>query len=291
MKQLKAIFLFTASDFKTIVFPQAMFAISSSFAGPVLLEAPLPEPIMILQRAPLVIFWNWINLLFLDISNQRQLSSIEEDKLNKPWRPLPSGLMSVQSAQRLLYFVYPTAIVASIYLENLPQCFALIFLNWVYNDLGGSDWNPWVRNMANAAGYTSFASGALAVASSGATLNFSGYLWFLIIFLFISSTVQMQDVPDQEGDRQRGRRTVCLELGDRAARWTVALAVMGWSIVIPTFWSLSLVGYVVPIVLGFLISYRVLSQSTVPEDQRTYKLYNVWMVVVYLSPVWRISCS
>ena len=282
---MNSIYLFTASDQKTILFPKTVFGVASALAGPVLLEGNVPHLTDILLRIPLVILWVWVNLLPFTIDNQRQPLSIIEDRLNKPWRPLPSGAISVKNAKRLMLLLYPTALVISLRLGSIAPCISLMILGYIYNDLGGADYSCIIRNVINAGGYTSFASGATIVASSPAVLSDKAVAWFFIIAMIVSMTVQMQDIPDQEGDRVRGRMTVPLVIGEGAARWTVALGTLFWALVAPTFWEVKVGAYVVPVALGSLVARRALLKSTVAEDKLTFKLWNLWMVSVYLLPL------
>ena len=52
-----------------------------------------------LTRAILVPIWVLTHLFLIDVDNQ-SLSS-EEDQLNKPWRPLPSGRITISTAEFL----------------------------------------------------------------------------------------------------------------------------------------------------------------------------------------------
>jgi hypothetical protein len=78
-------------------------------------------------------------------------------------------------------------------------------LGFAYNDLNLADWSWFSRNAINALGFCCFASGALEVALSTPLLSYSGnqeiIRWLGIIAVVVASTVQMQDMGDQEGDR------------------------------------------------------------------------------------------
>ena len=186
-----------------------------------------------------------------------------------------------------MYLFYTLALLVSIGLGCEIPCIALMALGWFYNDMGGADYSCVVRNLMNAAGYASFAMGATITASARSTLSKVGYEWFCVVALIVFSTVQMQDIPDQEGDSDRGRKTVPLVVGDRAARWTVAIGVLFWSLITPTFWEVYPKGYIAPCMLGLVVVGRVLSKHTVPEDRWTFRLWNLWMVAVYLLPLVR----
>jgi len=281
---LYSVWLFTFSDLKTIVFPKIAFGISTALSGPVLMVNPLPSS-LIICRLPLVAFWIWINLLPFAINNQRQPKAIEEDKLNKPWRSMPSKRLTPEEAKILMLIAYPAALVLSVYLGATEPSVMLIFFGWVYNELGGADKSPIIRNLINGIGYLSFASGATIVASGHLLLNEMAYSWLLIIGAVVVTTVQLQDMSDQEGDSARGRRTVPLVLGDGPARWTIAVPVMLWSFICPFFWSFAAVGFVLPVAFGTIVSSRVLLVRTLPGDKLTFKVWNVWMMVLYLMPL------
>ncbi|MCJ1461162.1 hypothetical protein MMC28_011544, partial [Mycoblastus sanguinarius] len=272
------LYLFTASDFKTILLPETAFGVFSCLSGSLLLTDGLSRALPILLRIPLVLLWIWVNLLPFNISNQRQQSAVLEDGANKPWRPIPSGRISLPNAKWLMWACYSVALIVSINLDCAVPCLTLIALGWIYNDLGGADYSCLVRNFINAAGFTCFASGATVVASGRVMLTCAAYKWFAMIVAIVFSTVQMQDMPDQEGDSVRGRKTVPLVIGDREARWTVAAPVAFWSVLAPAFWKVSFVGFGIPLLLGIVVTKRVMVNCTVREDKLTFKLWNLWMV-------------
>ncbi len=277
-------FLFTFSDLKTIVFPETVFAVFTSHSSSLLLSGDLRSPSATLSRLPLVILWLWINLLPFAIDNQRQPLAIEEDRKNKPWRPLPSGFITRKAARRTMLTTYSIAFLISIYLGTIQQCITLMALGFVYNDLGGADRSCVIRNLVNAAGFTCFASGATVIASYPSSWTHVSSEWFALIFMTIFSTVQAQDMPDQQGDLARGRKTLPLVIGDRNARWTICIGVLFWSFVAPAFWELGFRGYALPVILGSILSTRVLLKTSTTEDKRTFLIWNIWMVTLYMLP-------
>ncbi|CAF9905508.1 MAG: hypothetical protein ALECFALPRED_001000 [Alectoria fallacina] len=280
---MHTLFLFTASDLKTIVIPSTMFGILAPVAQ--LTQEPIASTSAIVQRTPLVFLWTWLNLLPFNISNQRQPSAIEEDLLNKPWRPLPSGRLTPKQAKVLMLGSYSTAIAFSLYFKGAKSCLALILLGWWYNDQNGAE-NCWIRNFMNAAGYLSFVSGAVEVAvGSQAHLSEQARMWFFLIGGIIFSTVQIQDIPDQKGDGARGRKTLPLVIGDMPARWTIAVLVPIWSLLAPTFWQLGPSGYILPVMLSGLIAGRILYTRAVEADKTSFKIWNIWVMAIYALPL------
>ncbi|PVI04799.1 hypothetical protein DM02DRAFT_651240 [Periconia macrospinosa] len=99
------------------------------------------------MRTPLVLLWLWLLTLQCCIQNQRHTSSVEEDAKNKPWRPVPSGRISIENAADLLTIVFLITGVTSYLLGVFPD-----------------DVNGVVRNALNAAGFTCFFAGSLKIA-------------------------------------------------------------------------------------------------------------------------------
>lgn len=293
---LHTLWLFTFSDFKTMLGPETVFGIVSSLAGPVLTTDKSPRLEEVLRRLPHTIIWAWINLLPFDIDNQRRPSSIQEDRINKPWRPLPSGRITPAQAQRLMQISYPMAILASAYLGGLQESIELMFLGWLYNELGWANDSCILRNFANALGFVWWGSGAFSVAvninHSTTSMHSSAYQWLSIIGGIVFTTIHMQDMPDQAGDRAISRSTVPLVIGDRPARWTIAVGVLFWTWFCPAFWRLHLGGYVFQVVTGSIIVVRVLLYTSLEADKLTFKFWNLWMVGLYCLPlVKRLSKS
>lgn len=290
---LYTIHLFTASDFKTIIFPQSAFGILTSLSGPLLFSShslvsnsqPTITAATAAARAPLVFLWVWLNLLPMVINNQRQAGSIIEDKTNKPWRPLAAGRLSVPTATRLKLAMDVVAVAVSIPFGCVGPSVGLICFGSLYNDFGGADRGYVVRNLLNSIGYVLYGVGATIVASGGATLNATAYWWFFLIFVVISSTVQSQDLADQEGDAKRGRRTLPLVIGDGPARWTIAVPMAFLSVSLPAFWRVGVMGWIAPLLLGSFVIKHTLFNRNERADALSWKLWNLWMVTLYLLPL------
>ena len=182
---------------------------------------------------------------------------------------------------------YSLALAVSVCLHGTRPCLILMVLGWWYNDCNGAE-NCGTRNLINAAGYLSFTYGAFEVAvGSQARLNERACQWFLLIGMIIFSTVQIQDIQDQEGDRARGRKTIPLVIGDMPTRWTIALLLPFWSLLAPAFWQLGAVVYLLPLMLSVLISMRILRQRAAADDKTSFRMWNAWILTVYVLPIMR----
>ncbi len=284
---LRTLWLTTCNDLKSIVIPETAFGIFSALSGPVLTTNQAPDLLAILKRLPLVTLWCWANVLIFDLANQRLTGSVLEDSINKPWRPLPSGRITALQAKRLLLAVLPVGFVLTLYIGGMEETVAMMALTWMYNDLGGADESYFVRNLINAFGFMCYSSGATLVASGHGqhTLNREAYHWLAMVGAIVLTTLQMQDMSDQEGDQARGRGTIPLVLGDWAARWSIAIPVSFWSLACPLFWKLHPIAFILPLILGGLVAIRILLLRTVDDDKLTWKLWNVWISCLYLLPL------
>lgn len=195
--------------------------------------------------------------------------------------------------------------VVSFHLETLPQCLTLILLGYWYNDLRGADLSCLVCNFINGCGFICFSSGAMQVAIGGAggiggqgrraeeaeeerfsksVLQLLGW-WFVVIACMVFSTVQTQDMADQRGDAARNRKMVPLVIGDAAAWWTITVPVLLWCWATPWLWRSSIMGYIAPVFLGLIVAVRILTERSEKGDKNTFRLWNLWLVSIYLLPL------
>jgi 4-hydroxybenzoate polyprenyltransferase len=108
------------------------------------------------------VFWTWLHLLQFCISNQSL--DPEEDASNKPWRPIPSGLVSVARARTLRWILLFSCFSLSVRLRAHWQGASLALAFLAHNELHlHSHWL--MRNVCNAWGYASFNAGASAIAA------------------------------------------------------------------------------------------------------------------------------
>jgi 4-hydroxybenzoate polyprenyltransferase len=170
----------------------------------------------------------------------------------------------------------------------LRQSLGLVILGTWYNNVGGADCHPIVRNLINALGYICFTSGAMEVALGSTIIPLSPssrlVQWFAVIGGVILTTVHTQDMYDQEGDASRGRRTVPLVVGDVTARWAIAIAMFFWGVICPSFWNASLVTRAVGFFMAGLVGLRSLLFRDVASDKTTFIYWNIWIASVYILP-------
>ncbi|CAF9939208.1 MAG: hypothetical protein ALECFALPRED_008039 [Alectoria fallacina] len=278
---LQTLWLFTKDDFDTFVLPNTIFGISAALSN-----LPLAQQLHVLQRIPLILFFNWSNLLIFDLANQRLPDSIKEDMINKPWRPLPTSRLSQRQTRHLILVAIPLVLLFNAVLCVWKETALLFNLTWIYNDLRGGDDNWMVRNLIIASAFFLYNLGSLKVASGASShsekvLGWAPYAWAAVISAVILTTMQVQDLKDQEGDRTRGRQTAPLVLGEQVARWTIALPILFWSLACALFWGV----WTLPIATGLYVACRVLRERGKEEDRRSWKFWSLWTAVLYLLPL------
>jgi len=242
----------------------------------------------ILTRFPLVILWNWANLLVFDLANQRHAESVEEDAINKPWRPIPTGRISTSQTRRLLQLAIPAVLAINYFLGAWQETVILFTLTWMYNDLGGGD-DGWImRNVIIAFAFSQYNKGALRVAAQqDFVISDKAWVWLLITSGVIGTTMHYQDLKDQEGDRMRGRKTAPLVLGDAVTRWTLAIPTAVWSVGCPAYWDSGVWGYLLPVGVGGVIIWRTLFMRGFKADKRTWWMWAAWTGIIWLLPLFK----
>lgn len=279
----RTIFLFTKSDLKTVVFPQTVCAIAAALSAGIGART-------IAWRLPHLILWIWLLLLVECVSNQRQPGSIEEDKINKSWRPFPSKRMSPDKAIHILRLVIPATMAIAYLLGSFTPTVTFFVLVWLYNDLEGSEIGPASKNLLNSGGLGCWGWGGIAVLSRGGTLLDAAAsdkltMWIIITAAIVATTIQAQDIPDVEGDGARGRKTMPLLYGQAVTRWTLAPLVLFWTVASPMFcnvtaypvWGLLLC-------LGGSMAGLTVTVWKESSDKIVWTLWCLWIALIYSLP-------
>ncbi|KAK7442517.1 hypothetical protein VKT23_016115 [Stygiomarasmius scandens] len=231
------------------------------------------------------LFWIWVHLLQFNISNQ--IVSLNEDRENKSYRPLPASLITIQHATALKYLLIPlcwalsaqygaTVLTASVFIGGLTI---------LYNDLGAhAHWAS--RNLVNAAGFACYEIGSTLVASihpqqpsdkMKAAVSLSA--------LILATTIHAQDFRDQRGDVLIGRKTLPIVFGDNARSAMIILLAL-WSFSSSQLWELDIVSSMIICFLGLYVGFRFLFMTSTSDDKISYHWYNIWLALVHMMPVY-----
>ncbi|KAL7756159.1 hypothetical protein ACKLNR_013152 [Fusarium oxysporum f. sp. zingiberi] len=231
--------LFTKSDMPTSTGINTTFAIAGILAGPGTISNADIEWNDMGKGILVALYFTWHLTLCFNLGNQRQPQSVIEDGVNKPWRPIPAGRISPELTHKwqlvsivtLLALCYTT-------LGAWQETAFYLFCTWLYNERAWGDKSWWQRALMNACGITTNRVATLRVAVTAIQANShenfeftnKGLGWFLMCASLVFTTIQVQDLRDQEGDKLIDRQTFPLILGDAPTRWITAVAVMIWSL-------------------------------------------------------------
>ncbi|KAJ7689241.1 UbiA prenyltransferase family [Mycena olivaceomarginata] len=263
------LFLFTYTDFKTIVFPVTVFACAAA-------------PVQSLGRLFYAIFWTWLNLLEVDVSNQYK--STMEDSKNRPWRPLPAGRISQDSATILRWALVVLCVLSSLpFGSGVVMCSLTLTTALVAHDEYG--WaKTWVtKNLINSIGYASFEFGATTIMNIAPPLDHIGLQSIVCSALLIFTTIHAQDFSDVEGDVANGRVTLPI-YAPKFSRVYTFLALGLWSTGLGHVWGLGPSSQLLLVVLGVAVGWRFYRYRTTAEDAKTFIAYNIWLLLVHILP-------
>ena len=285
----KTLWLFICNDVNSMIIPTLTFAIVAAKAEPIFGFSG-PVDLAFGHRFIEATLWSALNLLIFSLHNQMQPSAIEEDRVNKPWRPLPSKRITRHEARRLLLVSYPLLCALSLYCGGWQQSCLLAFLNLCYNEWNGGDFHCLLRNLLNAAGVACYYAGAAEIMTGSWWTAPSGFRanlleWLSVVAAIIATTIHLQDLRDQLGDKARGRRTIPLVYGEITCRVSVAAAIALWSLLVPRVCNSKMAGQLMPVVLGGCLIMRIFLMREAKEDDRSFKLWGVWLMAVLLTPL------
>jgi 4-hydroxybenzoate polyprenyltransferase len=204
-----------------------------------------------------------------------QVAAIEEDRVNKPDRPLPAGLTTVKEVYIRLIISNILYLAISYYLGLIWFTVAWQLITFLLNNMNwGKHWVS--KNLLGMTGGTF----ALFCAQWQIVQPLSKEVWIYMAAysIWVGVSILIQDLRDQEGDRLHGRRTLPLAIGDVGARTLLSIYFVILSPLIfigaaslglfsnPEKWTL----LVIEVLVSWLIAYRTWVCRTAKGDHKTY---------------------
>lgn len=231
------------------------------------------------------LFFIWLQIYSVTLAEQ--LVSAEEDRLNKPWRPLASGLVTYTSHRTRCILIATCYVFSSILAGVEWCCVTVIVASFLHGQLGFSRlW--WAKNILPSIGLLAMVSAQWQIV---APLDRITCRWIIGMFVLMIVVFHLQDLRDVKGDQATGRKTLPIVLGDRWTRITLAL----------TFLIMPLADYVlmdivrfswemytcliVTTLLCWVIAVRVLTRHGSTEDQLTWRYWEYWYNLMFISMI------
>jgi len=224
-----------------------------------------------------------MHLLQFNITNQTK--DVEEDRLNKPWRPLPSGRISKSNASRLHLLVSLICMCYSYSVSHLLFSASLSFFLGVTFYHKSSAHGHWVmKSLMNAFGLTCLGFGSTVLAGCDrSTVDATSKLALALTAAIIATTTHTQDFRDVVGDKMIGRKTIPIIL-PIASRYTPIIALCAWSICLSRVWALNHIIQAVFSILALITGYRFFYLRTPSADRQSFFLYNIWLSIALCIP-------
>lgn len=215
-----------------------------------------------------------------------QIVGVEEDRLNKPDRPLVIGRSTVAGARARLPVVVLLMLAVG-WAAGVGEWAALwALVLWLHNQGG------WSRRWT----LKSLCMGVGVVAELAAAWQMVGPLcphawrWILVLASAIMLLVPVQDLRDVAGDRRSERVTLPMVLGEARARGVLALGFL----LLPVVIHLGLLSEVGPWLracelglagMSAAIAWRIVRRRGGAADHRTYLLFTYWYCMVLASAI------
>lgn len=279
--EIQLAWAFIWRDASTTIMPALLF----TFAAIRTLPQPSVEQISLIIFRNLTYFFLYVFVFCLS----NQLTGLEEDRVNKPDRPLVRGACTPQGAM----------------LRWVGGMFLFTLVGWGFGVLEWAvlwqiivvlhNFAAWAKNWV----FKNFAMGAGTVTLFAAAwqlatpLTSRAWDWILLTAATMPlALVSIQDLRDMAGDRVAGRRTFPLVFGETITRAKLSLCfgvlpfVTHWLVMLPANYSWnSLICEGLLAGLSWVIAYRVWFLRSPQADHRSYMLYTYWFCLVVASAI------
>ncbi|MDI3288484.1 UbiA family prenyltransferase [Polyangium sp. 15x6] len=278
-RELSLFWSFVAGDLSSAVVPAFLFTLAAwktTGADPARLPGAMARS--------LLYFFLYIYAFCL----ANQATGLEEDRRNKPHRPLVRGLVSVRGAWQRWAVVMALFTLAGAWLGVVEYALGWQLIILVHNVvLGARNWV--VKNLCMSLGILVQLAAAWQMVTPLSPL---AWRWILLPAAAIFPLVSVQDLRDMDGDRASGRRTFPLVFGERATR--ILLAVCFGLLPIAVHVTLMQPAgargsvWASDAVLGaaaLAIAIRVVLCRTPREDHVTYLLFTGWYCLLLTTAV------
>ncbi len=222
----------------------------------------------------------YFSLFIYTFCLSNQLVGLAEDRINKPDRPLPSGLVSKEGARRRYVAATILFLAFAGWLSVLPWALSWVLITVVHNfTAAGKNWFVKSCLLMGLGVWVQLAAGWALVDDHGIS---EGLPWIVVVATVVFVGTPIQDLRDVEGDQAIGRKTFPIVFGMGTSRIILAIVfvLLGLGTSLTYLWligfSLSLVHLAcLLLLLGWngWIAHRVLSKRTPKQDDKTYKLF------------------
>ena len=157
----------------------------------------------------LIYFFHYI--YSFNLSNQ--YTGAEEDKINKPDRPIPSGLVTVEGAQFRWYIITVSYLVVGVVIGNVWSSLLWILNYLVYHHCGLSEHWFTKNSIFLPVGCVVMEWAAWTIVTGSIWMDQESVLFFGLVTLYGGTQGYLQDFRDVKGDMKVRRKTMPVQFG------------------------------------------------------------------------------
>ncbi|THH15937.1 hypothetical protein EW146_g4625 [Bondarzewia mesenterica] len=260
IRELDIFLGFSWRDWSTTIIPGSIFAVGA------MRGLPIPS---IITHYLFLVSWLTPYIYFFNLSNQ--ITGVDEDRINKPDRPIPSGKVTISGAKQRWAFAFSTFMGIALYTPSLlPEtiCWVLT-VAFLCLTSAGSHW--FGKNCV------AMTTGTWALLSASwkaiAPTTPKSEIYVYAVALWAGLITHIQDLRDIQGDAAVGRKTMPLVFGDRGSRLIITF------LLLPAAYWVLWMGDIVrlaPYTLAavhVILAYRILQAGGSRYDHKTYMFY------------------
>ncbi|BAZ42305.1 1,4-dihydroxy-2-naphthoate octaprenyltransferase [Calothrix sp. NIES-4101] len=279
IREINLIWLFIRRDFPSTVIAALVFLIAAWKSN----NLSSDELFFGLGRG---FFYFLLYILSFCIANQ--ILGVEEDRLNKPDRPIVSGAISYDGAVVRL-------VISQLGFTLLGFCLGIVqwallwqLFTFLYH-VAHWDRNWITKGLVVGVGAFLHLVPAWELI---APITPIGWTWILTMSAIWTILVPVQDFRDIEGDRIVYRQTLPILIGEKASRILVSLGFVILPLVVHIIlmmpagntWNVLLCDFTLA-VLSWAIAARILFCRNPKADHRTYMLFTYWYCLALISAI------
>jgi 4-hydroxybenzoate polyprenyltransferase len=165
----------------------------------------------------------YLYFYMIQFNINNDIAGVEGDRIDKPWRPIPSNRVSTKRAWHLYYITMIVYLVYSYSIGHLFPCILWIVTTIILNFTSIQNTSIGKNSMIVLATYAMVSVIWCLMSHVYNIYNYPKVLWNLIFNSCITAVVGIQqDMRDVEGDRVQGRRTFSVVMGSPKAERLIA---------------------------------------------------------------------
>ena len=255
---------FTKWDWYACITPSSLFALSAAWS----IQLP---PTLFLYRYLYIVWWISLYIYFFDLTNQ--INGVEEDRINKPVRPLPSGKVTLEGANQrrkvVLFLWLATSLGKPTFIPDMVVWYAVTMM--LCTTSFGNHWF-----FKNTVFMTPAHAIFLDVAWKGIMPHTPESWRFVVSYaVWAGLIMQVQDFRDIRGDTATKRHTLPIMFGETTARLLTTFGFIPASVAVLVFGGIFQIAPVFLTLFHLWIAVRILQTKGSRYDHETYLVRNI----------------